>query len=73
MSARASTPPQAEPFASARPASSALSNKTTNLRATQRHLVTIPEQRDRALLVRTDAKNAGQVLKIDGGMTIRAM
>ena len=52
------------PFASARPASAALSNKT-NLRATQRHLTT-PEQRDRALLVRTDAQNAGQVLKLDG-------
>jgi diguanylate cyclase (GGDEF)-like protein len=54
----------AVPFASARPASAALLNKT-NLRATQRHLIT-PEQRDRALLVRTDAQNAGQVLKLDG-------
>ncbi len=54
----------AVPFASARPASAALVNKT-NLRATQRHLIT-PEQRDRALLVRTDAQNAGQVLKLDG-------
>ncbi|MEY4547710.1 MAG: hypothetical protein RL685_3905 [Pseudomonadota bacterium] len=53
----------AAPFASARPASAALLNKT-NLRATQRHLIT-PEQRDRALLVRTDAQNAGQVLKLD--------
>ena len=28
--------------------------------------MTTPEQRDRALLVRTDAQNAGQVLKLDG-------
>jgi diguanylate cyclase (GGDEF)-like protein len=49
---------------SARPASAALPNKT-NLRATQRHLAT-PELRDRALLVRTDSHNAGQVLKLDG-------
>jgi diguanylate cyclase (GGDEF)-like protein len=52
------------PFSSARPASAALPHKT-NLRATQRHLAT-PEQRDRALLVRTDSHNAGQVLKLDG-------
>jgi len=52
------------PFKSARPASAALANKT-NLRATQRHLAT-PDQRDRALLVRTDAQNAGQVLKLEG-------
>jgi two-component system cell cycle response regulator len=60
----ASKPDNSVPFSSARPASSALLNKT-NLRATQRHLIT-PEQRDRALLVRTDAQNAGQVLKLDG-------
>jgi two-component system cell cycle response regulator len=59
-----SRPDKSLPFSSARPASAALSNKT-NLRATQRHLTT-PEQRDRALLVRTDAQNAGQVLKLDG-------
>jgi two-component system cell cycle response regulator len=59
-----SKPDPAVPFSSARPASAALLNKT-NLRATQRHLTT-PEQRDRALLVRTDAQNAGQVLKLDG-------
>jgi len=59
-----SKPDKSLPFSSARPASAALSNKT-NLRATQRHLTT-PEQRDRALLVRTDAQNAGQVLKLDG-------
>lgn len=64
------TPPSSQrpepslPFSSARPASAALPNKT-NLRATQRHLAT-PEQRDRALLVRTDSHNAGQVLKLDG-------
>jgi diguanylate cyclase (GGDEF)-like protein len=52
------------PFSSARPTSAALPHKT-NLRATQRHLAT-PEQRDRALLVRTDSHNAGQVLKLDG-------
>jgi diguanylate cyclase (GGDEF)-like protein len=52
------------PFSSARPSPAALPNKT-NLRATQRHLAT-PEQRDRALLVRTDSHNAGQVLKLDG-------
>jgi len=59
-----SKPEPPVPFSSARPASAALLNKT-NLRATQRHLTT-PEQRDRALLVRTDAQNAGQVLKLDG-------
>jgi two-component system, cell cycle response regulator len=59
-----SKPDKSLPFSSARPASAALANKT-NLRATQRHLTT-PEQRDRALLVRTDAQNAGQVLKLDG-------
>jgi len=59
-----SKPDPAATFSSARPASAALLNKT-NLRATQRHLTT-PEQRDRALLVRTDAQNAGQVLKLDG-------
>ena len=59
-----SKPESALPFSSARPASAALLNKT-NLRATQRHMTT-PEQRDRALLVRTDAQNAGQVLKLDG-------
>jgi two-component system cell cycle response regulator len=59
-----SKPEPAVPFSSARPASAALLNKT-NLRATQRHMTT-PEQRDRALLVRTDAQNAGQVLKLDG-------
>ncbi len=53
------------PFSSARPASAALPPNKTNLRATQRHLAT-PEQRDRALLVRTDSHNAGQVLKLDG-------
>jgi diguanylate cyclase (GGDEF)-like protein len=51
-------------FSSARHPSRALPDKT-NLRATQRHLVT-PEQRDRALLVRTDSSNAGQVLKVEG-------
>lgn len=65
MSDPASSKPEpALPFSSARPASAALLNKT-NLRATQRHMTT-PEQRDRALLVRTDAQNAGQVLKLDG-------
>ena len=65
MSDTASSKPEpAVPFSSARPASAALLNKT-NLRATQRHMTT-PEQRDRALLVRTDAQNAGQVLKLDG-------
>jgi two-component system, cell cycle response regulator len=58
-----SKPDPAVPFSSARPASAALLNKT-NLRATQRHMTT-PEQRDRALLVRTDAQNAGQVLKLE--------
>ena len=53
------------PFSSARPASAALSPNKANLRATQRHLVA-PEQRDRALLVRTDAANAGQVIKLTG-------
>jgi diguanylate cyclase (GGDEF)-like protein len=52
------------PFSSARPAAATLPHKT-NLRATQRHLAT-PEQRDRALLVRTDSHNAGQVLKLAG-------
>ncbi|HVZ35397.1 MAG TPA: GGDEF domain-containing protein [Polyangiaceae bacterium] len=52
------------PFASARPPSAALPAKA-NLRATQRHLA-LPELRDRALLVRTDAQNAGQVLKLEG-------
>lgn len=56
---------KAAPFASARPASAALGTNKTNLRATQRHLAQ-PELRDRALLVRTDAQNAGQVLKLDG-------
>ncbi len=66
MSPPASSKPEASnPFSSARPASAALSNKTTNLRATQRHLA-MPDARDRALLVRTDSKNAGQVLKLDG-------
>lgn len=65
MSTRASEHPA--PFSGARPASAALLNKTHNLRATQRH-VAVPEQRDRALLVRTDAKNAGQVLKLDGSI-----
>ena len=65
MSSRTSSRPQDSlPFSSARPASAALPNKT-NLRATQRHLAT-PELRDRALLVRTDSHNAGQVLKLDG-------
>lgn len=53
------------PFSSARPASAALSPNKPNLRSTQRHFVT-PELRDRALLVRTDAANAGQVLKLTG-------
>jgi two-component system, cell cycle response regulator len=35
------------------------------LRATQRHL-TVPEERDRALLVRTDSTNSGQVFKLQG-------
>ena len=35
------------------------------MRATQRHMAT-PDQRDRALLIRTDAANAGQVLKLSG-------
>jgi two-component system cell cycle response regulator len=52
-------------FSSARPASAALSPNKPNLRATQRHLAT-PEQRDRALLVRTDSTNAGQVIKLTG-------
>jgi len=64
VTASSSESDKARPFLSARPASAALANKT-NLRATQRHLTT-PEQRDRALLVRTDAQNAGQVLKLDG-------
>jgi two-component system cell cycle response regulator len=59
-----SRPDPALSFSSARPASAALPNKP-NLRATQRHLTT-PEQRDRALLVRADSHNAGQVLKLDG-------
>jgi diguanylate cyclase (GGDEF)-like protein len=59
------TSEKAAPFASARPASAALGTNKTNLRATQRHLAQ-PELRDRALLVRTDAQNAGQVLKLDG-------
>lgn len=69
VSPRASeSPEKISPFSGARPASSALStNKTTNLRATQRHLA-MPEQRDRALLVRTDSRNAGQVLKLDGAI-----
>jgi two-component system, cell cycle response regulator len=58
-------PEASKPFSSARPASAALAPNKPNLRATQRHLVT-PEQRDRALLVRTDSANAGQVIKLSG-------
>jgi two-component system cell cycle response regulator len=58
-------PQASKPFSSARPASAALAPNKPNLRATQRHLVT-PEQRDRALLVRTDSSNAGQVIKLTG-------
>lgn len=36
-----------------------------NLRATQRNLV-MPDQRDRALLIRTDACNTGEVIKVEG-------
>ena len=53
------------PFSSARQHPSRSLPDKTNLRATQRHLVT-PEQRDRALLVRTDSSNAGQVIKVEG-------
>ncbi len=61
-----SSPPPQNTFSkvSAAKATTALSTKN-NLRATQRHLAT-PEQRDRALLVRTDASNAGQVIKLEG-------
>lgn len=52
------------PFTRAERPSRSLPDKT-NLRATQRHL-SVPEQRDRALLVRTDASNAGQVVKLVG-------
>lgn len=58
-------PNTARPFSSARPASAALPPKQPNLRSTQRHFVT-PEQRDRALLVRTDSANAGHVIKLTG-------
>ena len=60
-------PDPSTPFSSARPASTALTapNAKANLRATQRHLAT-PEQRDRALLIRTDTTNAGQVIKLTG-------
>jgi two-component system, cell cycle response regulator len=58
-------PEASKPFSSARPASAALAPNKPNLRATQRHLVT-PDQRDRALLVRTDSANAGQVIKLSG-------
>jgi two-component system, cell cycle response regulator len=58
-------PEAATPFSSALPGSAALPAKTANLRSTQRHFAT-PEQRDRALLVRTDAANAGQVIKLTG-------
>lgn len=58
-------PESSTAFSSARPASTALSPAKANLRATQRHFVT-PDQRDRALLVRTDSANAGQVLKLTG-------
>jgi len=58
-------PESSNAFSSARPASTALSPAKANLRATQRHFVT-PDQRDRALLVRTDSANAGQVLKLTG-------
>ncbi|HTV18173.1 MAG TPA: GGDEF domain-containing protein [Polyangiaceae bacterium] len=58
-------PESTNAFSSARPASAALTPAKANLRATQRHLAT-PDQRDRALLVRTDSANAGQVLKLTG-------
>ncbi|HWO13136.1 MAG TPA: GGDEF domain-containing protein [Polyangiaceae bacterium] len=66
MSGPTSHGPDTEnPFSNTQPASSALSAKLTTLRSTQRHFVT-PEQRDRALLVRTDANNAGLVIKLTG-------
>ena len=65
MTSPSQRPDTSTGFSSARPASTALSPNKPNLRATQRHLVT-PEQRDRALLVRTDSTNAGQVIKLTG-------
>ncbi len=65
MSSPSQRPDTSSGFSSARPASAALTPNKPNLRATQRHLAT-PEQRDRALLVRTDATNAGQVIKLSG-------
>jgi diguanylate cyclase (GGDEF)-like protein len=55
------------PFSGARPSAAPFPSRAEkpNLRATQRHMI-VPEERDRALLVRTDATNSGQVFKLQG-------
>jgi diguanylate cyclase (GGDEF)-like protein len=60
-------PGQPAPFSGARPSAAPFPSRADkpNLRATQRHMI-VPEERDRALLVRTDATNSGQVFKLQG-------
>lgn len=55
------------PFSGTRPSTAPLPSRAEkpNLRATQRHMI-VPEERDRALLVRTDSTNSGQVFKLQG-------